>query len=103
MGPVTMFLSDKPITQKPVKSMVANVATKRRCPDLRGVKETVRSCSNSGSPSSQFVGGITSTVNLCPSCHLEFPAYHHGLKYSATIFLLKFMNDISVYHYKNTY
>lgn len=102
MGPVTMFLSDKPITHKPVKSMVANVATKRRCPDLRGVKETVRSCSNSGSPSSQFVGGITSTINLS-SCHLEFPGYHHRLKYSATIFLLDLINDISVYNYKYTY
>lgn len=43
MGPVTIILSDKPITHNTVKSIVANIPTKRRGPDLRGVIQTVRS------------------------------------------------------------
>lgn len=64
MGPVTIILSDKPITHNTVKSIVANIPTKRRGPDLRGVIQTVRSHSTTGSPSCQYVSSVVLQISI---------------------------------------
>lgn len=64
MGPVTIILSDKPITHNTVKSIVANIPTKRRGPDLRGVIQTVRSCSTTGSPSCQYMSVVLHVLQI---------------------------------------
>ena len=42
MGPVTIILSDKPITHNTGKSIVANIPMKRRGPNVEEVIQTIR-------------------------------------------------------------